>query len=162
MNKKLEKMKTAIEKRIKKQAALVACTMIFLCVAACRIVPVQLGSEAENDFVAGFQLGLLCTLLISFLHNLLKYRKALKDEKHLKQLYYQENDERMCYINQQVGKSSMSILTVIMLIATIITGYFNIIVFYTMIAVTFFQAIIQIALKMYYTNCVSGEDIEEE
>ena len=161
MNKKLEKMKTNIEKRIKKQTALVACTLIFLCAFASRIIPIQLDNEAQSQFVAGFQLGLLCTLLIVFTCNLLKSRKALKDEKLLKQLYYQENDERICYINQQVGKSSMSILTVIMVIATIITGYFNIIVLYTMIAVTFSQAIIQMALKMYYTNCISGNDMEE-
>lgn len=162
MNKKLEKMRMDIQNRIKRTTGLLACTMIFLCVAVTGVIPVQLDNEQANDFVFGFQLGLLCALLIMFLGNLVKYRKALKDNNLLKQLYYQENDERMCYINQQVGKSTMSVVTVIMVIATIITGYFNITVFCTMIAVTLLQVLIQIGLKWYYTNCMSAESLEEE
>lgn len=162
MNKKFEKMKTTVENRIKKNTALLACVTIFTCVSATGVVPVQLADESAKDFVSGFQLGLLCTLLIAFLTNVVKYRKALKDEKLLKKIYYTENDERLCYINQQVGRSSMTITTVILVIATVITGYFDFTVFVTMLAVTAFQAVIQLVLIWYYTNCVSGNDTEEE
>lgn len=162
MNKKLDKMRMDIQNRIKRNTGLLVCTMIFLCASVTGVIPVQLDNEQANDFVYGFQLGLFCALLVVLLANLVKYRNALKDSTLLKRLYYQENDERMIYINQQVGKSTMSVMTVIMVIATIITGYFNFIVFCTMIAVTLLQALIQILLKWYCTNCMSVEDIDEE
>ena len=162
MNRKLDKMRIDIQNRIKRNTGLLVCTMIFLCVAVTGVIPVQLDNEQASTFVSGFQLGLLCTLLVVLLANLVKYRNALKDNTLLKRLYYQENDERMIYINQQVGKATMSVMTVIMVIATIISGYFNFTVFCTMIAVTLLQALIQIGLKWYCTNCISAEDIDEE
>lgn len=161
MDKKLEKMKHDIQKRIKQNIGLLACSVIFLIVAASRAIPVQLETENASDYVSGFQLGLLIVLVIYFLNNVVKYNKALKDEKLLKQLYYKEHDERMNYINQKVGESSMWITTVIMTIATVITGYFNFTVFCTMIAVTLLQDIIQILLKWYYTHHTSGHMDED-
>ncbi len=161
MNQKLENMKADINRRIKRYTGLAVCTMAFLGVAATDVLPVDLGNEAANEYVSGFQVGLLCTLLVAFLASIVNYRKALKDEKVLKQLYYKENDERMSYIYEQVGKSSMTITMVILLIATIIAGYFNLIVFITMIAVTVLQLVIQLTLKWYYTNCVTGKEKEE-
>lgn len=162
MNKKLERMKADIRKRIQKNTGLLVGTTAFLMVAASGVLPVQLENENANEYVFGFQLGLLCTLVIVFLNNVVKYRKALKDETLLKQIYYKENDERMGYINQQVGKSSMWITTVLMAVATIITGYFSLTVFCTMIAVTLLQGIIQILLKWYYTHRTLGNDTEQE
>lgn len=161
MNKRLEKMKTDIQNRIKRNTGFLVCTSVFLLTVASGIIPVQLESEQSSDYVYGFQLGFLFVLVLKFLADLVQYRKALKDEKLLKQLYYKENDERMCFINQQVGKSTMSVLTVIMVIATIITGYFNITVFCTMCVVTVLQSVVQILLKWYYTNCVSGSNDDE-
>ena len=162
MDKKLEKMKQDIQKRIKQNTGLLICSAIFLIAAASRIIPVQLENENASDYVSGFQLGLLIVLVIYFLNNVVKYNRALKKEKLLKQIYYKEHDERMNYINQKVGESSMWITTVIMTIATIITGYFNFTVFCTMIAVTLLQGIIQILLKGYYTHRTTGDTITED
>lgn len=161
MDKKLEKMKKDIQKRIKQNIGLLACSSIFLIVAASRTIPVQLDTENASDYVSGFQLGLLIVLVIYFLNNVVKYNKALKEEKLLKQIYYKEHDERMNYINQKVGESSMWITTVIMTIATVITGYFNFTVFCTMIGVTLLQGIIQILLKWYYTRSTSSDTMED-
>lgn len=161
MDKKLDKMKLDIQKRIKQNTGLLICSAIFLIVAASRTIPVQLENENASDYVSGFQLGLLIVLVIYFLNNVVKYNKALKEEKLLKQMYYKEHDERMNYINQKVGESSMWITTVIMTIATVITGYFNFTVFCTMIGVTLLQGIIQILLKWYYTRSTSGDTTED-
>jgi len=161
MDKKIEKMKQDIQKRIKQNIGLLVCSAIFLVVAASPVIPVQLENENASDYVSGFQLGLLIVLVIYFLNNVVKYNKALKNEKLLKQIYYKEHDERMNYINQKVGESSMWITTVIMTIATVITGYFNFTVFCTMIAVTLLQCIIQILLKWHYTRRTSGNQLED-
>lgn len=161
MNNKLLKMKTQIEARTKRLLGLTACTIIFLCASVSGVIPIHTGNENATDFISGFQMGLLCALLIVFTYKLMTYRKALSDEKLLKQLYYKENDERECYISQQVGKSSMSITVVVMLILTVVAGYFHEIVFFTMLATTVLQALIQLVLKFYYTSRLSGEESEE-
>lgn len=160
MEKKLNKMRKEIENCMKRTNGLLACTALFVCVSISGVIPVQLGSESQNDFVSGFQVGLLTAVMLLLLSGLVKYRKALKDDKLLKQLYYKENDERMCYVNQQVGKASMKVTMLVMVIATVIIGYFNFTAFITMIAVTLLQGLIQIALKCYYTNRVSGDAMD--
>lgn len=160
MDKKLNKMKSEITDRIKRLTELIACTAIFTGVSVSGVVDINLGSEAASDFVSGFQLGILIALTVAFLAKLVNYRKALKDETLLKRLYYKENDERLAFINQQVGKSSMSVTTVILLIAAVIAGYFDIKVFVTILAVTFVQLVIQLILQRFYTCQVSGDDTE--
>lgn len=160
MEKKLNKMKAAISDRIKRLTGLIACTVVFLGASVSGVIDINLGSESANDFVAGFQLGILMALTVVFLYKLVNYRKAMKDETLLKRLYYKENDERLAFINQQVGKSSMSVTTVVLLIGAVIAGYFDIKVFVTILAVTFVQLVIQLILQRYYTCQVSGEDAE--
>lgn len=162
MEKKLAKMRKDIEVRMKRNTGLMVCAAAFLGLSATNVLPIQLGSEQANGFVAGFQLGLYCCLVLIALASLSKYRKALKDDKALKQLYYQENDERLCHINRQVGKSSMKVTIIAMVIATIVAGYFNYTVFITLLCATVLQAMIQNLLKAYYTNRVSGTDDDAE
>ena len=83
-------------------------------------------------------------------------------DEHWRLLYNEENDERMNYIYQQMGKSFTNITTVIMVFATIISGYFNSIVFFTLLATTIVQLLIQCILKWYYTNCTAGKEDTEE
>ena len=141
MEKKLNKMKSEIATRCNRIAGLIACTAGLLTLSISDIFVIDLGAENANQFVAGFQLGILCVLLLAFVSKLVAFRKALKDEKLLKQMYYKENDERVTFINQQVGKSSMTVTTVLLLIGAIIAGYFN-----------------QLLLFWYHTNHVTCEE----
>lgn len=160
MEKKLNKMKSDITARCNRLSALTALTSLLICITSISDININLGNEHANDFVAGFQVGLLCVLLLAFISKIVIYRKALKDEKLLKQIYYKENDERVAFINQQVGKSSLTVTTVILLIAAIVAGYFDITVFITILAVTLAQALIKLVLYWYHSNNVSGEDAE--
>ncbi len=160
MDKRLNRMRDDITNRSKRLIGLIACTVCFLGFSVSGVVEINLGSEAANDFVAGFQLGILTALIVAYLAKLVNYRKALKDEKLLKRLYYKENDERLAFINQQVGKSCMSVTTVVLLTCAVIAGYFDIKVFVTILAVTVVQLVIQLILQRYYTCQVSGEDME--
>ena len=160
MEKKLNKMKSQIADRIKRLTGLIVCTVILLGTSVSGVIEINLGNEGANDFVSGFQLGILMALTVNFLFKIVNYRKALKDETLLKRIYYKENDERLAFINQQVGKSSMSVTTVVLLIAAVIAGYFDIKVFVTILAVTCVQLVIQLILQRYYTCQVSGADEE--
>ncbi|MBE5876578.1 MAG: hypothetical protein E7290_06795 [Lachnospiraceae bacterium] len=162
MNKRMDKMRKDVENRLKRTKGIGACLLAFSLTMMSGVFPVDLGDTRANDFVTGFQAGILILLLLVYLAKLVKYQKALKDEKLLKQLYHQENDERMVYVNQQVGKSSMSVNTVVLLLLAILAGYYNIVVFGTILVTIFVQCAIQIVMKWYYMNCVSVSDTEEE
>lgn len=154
-------MRADIQKRLRRNIGFLICTDIFLLAAASGAVPVRLGDERASAFVSGFQLGLLCALTLALLASVVKYYRALKDDAALKRLYYKENDERACYIAQQVGKSSLPIMTAVMTVAAIIAGYFSMTVFLTIFATVVLQMIVQLILTQYHTRRVSGESAAE-
>ena len=66
MEKKLNKMKSEIEARSKRLMGLIVCAMGLLTLSVTDVISINLGNENANDFVAGFQLGILCILLLAF------------------------------------------------------------------------------------------------
>ena len=91
------------------------------------------------------------------LSQVVRYQKALKDNTNLKQLYYKEHDERVCYIRQKVGQSSMEITPILMIIVAVIAGYFDFKVFVTLVGATVFLSLINIGFKIYYNHTMSGD-----
>lgn len=158
MEKKLEKMRKDIQGRLKRKTGLLVCIIALYGVVVSEIFPVQLVNENATDFIKGFQLGLLIIVDLITLNQSIKYQKALKDDAKLKQLYYKEHDERECYIQQKVGKSSMEITMVLMVVLAVIAGYFSFEVFLTLLAATLIQGLIYFGLKGYYSYTMSGKE----
>lgn len=101
-----------------------------------------------TDFQTGFMLG----LAIVSLFILIKYCKLLKNERMLKEAYLKETDERMILIRSKAGMPALLITSVIMISAGIIAGYFNIIVFYSLLATGVCQLLLGVSLKFYYMH----------
>ena len=78
-----------------------------------------------------------------------KLSRALIDEKKLKMLYNSEHDERMLLIRSKAGMPMLLITSTLMIIAAVIAGYFNIIVFYTLAAAAVVQLSAGAAVKVY-------------
>lgn len=102
-----------------------------------------------NEKVAGFQIGLFTgfEILASFL--LFKYGKAIKDDTKLKMLYNKEHDERQNLIRQKAGMPMLMITSGIMLFAGVIAGYFNEIIFYTLVLAAMIQLTLGAMVKIY-------------
>ncbi len=162
MTKQIDKMRADIENRIKRTIGIVFGLVVLFFIYQSNVFPIELGDERLNSYVSGFQVGIYITLMVLYLTKFAKYRRALKDEALLKQLYYKENDERIVYVNQQVGKSAMSINTVILLFAALVAGYFNIVVFVTILVVVVAENILQFILQKYHMSRVSVGNTEEE
>ena len=96
-----------------------------------------------TDFQTGFMLG----LAIVSLFILIKYCKLLKNERMLKEAYLKETDERMILIRSKAGMPALLITSVLMISAGIIAGYFNIIVFYSLLATGVCQLLLGVSLK---------------
>lgn len=101
-----------------------------------------------TDFQTGFMLG----LAIVSLFILIKYCKLLKNERMLKEAYLKETDERMILIRSKAGMPALLITSVIMISAGIIAGYFNIIVFYSLLVTGVCQLLLGVSLKFYYMH----------
>lgn len=110
----------------------------------------RIPNAARNitDFQSGFMLG----LAIVSLFMLIKYRKLLKDDRGLKEAYLKETDERMILIRSKAGMPALLITSVIMIFAGIIAGYFNILVFYSLLAAGVCQLLLGVCLKFYYMH----------
>jgi hypothetical protein len=102
--------------------------------------------------VDGFRLGLIMGILGLSLINIIKLTRTLRDDKRIKMYYNQINDERMKAIRSKAGMPLLLQLSVLMLIAGIIAGYFSKTVFLTLIITAAVQLSIGVIIKFFYMN----------
>ena len=74
---------------------------------------------------------------------------AINDETKLKILYNKEHDERMKTIRSKAGMPLIAITSMLMVIAAIVAGYFNIVVFYTLVIAVAAQLSVSAMVKLY-------------
>ncbi len=141
----MEKFKGIINRRIK---LLSGGVLVIIAISVCGFF---IDKERLTDgIVQGFQSGILLALGVLSLIQIIKLRMTVKDNKKLKMLYNQEQDERMKVIRCKAGMPMLLIMSVTMLLAAIITGYFNIIVFYTLVITAMVQLLVGTLVKVYY------------
>lgn len=102
------------------------------------------------DFMMSFHGGVLFGIEILLIGDILKNLMAIRDEKGLKKLYIEENDERRVMIMQKTGAMGMAICIIGLGSATVISGFFNETVFFTLLGATLFTALIKGFFKIYY------------
>lgn len=110
----------------------------------------SIGSAKDEDFLLGFQMGIASTLCVCSLIYIINYFMILRDEKKLRLEYNKENDERYKLIRAKSGQPLILFISVTLMIAGIIAGYFNFTIFVTLITVAMFQSICSAAVKLYY------------
>lgn len=136
--------------------------MIILIMGLLFIIGIQILSFSNildrfsnNTFVGvrtGFLSGLSASLGIVFLYLVIYYFLTSRNENKLKLLYNKEHDERRKEIKQKSGGTVMLVSSILIIIAAIVAGYFNEIVFYTLIICATFQLYLSVILKVYYTR----------
>lgn len=107
-----------------------------------------------NDSVLGFLTGLILGINLICLHLIFTIKKALKDEKLLKDMYIREYDERENFIKLKSASSIISILVVGIFIVSILASYINIIAFYTLAITGVFILLVGLVLKIYWRKMV--------
>jgi len=98
--------------------------------------------------VTGFQSGLILSIGIIAVVQIIKLTRAFNDETNLKLLYNQEHDERLKTIRSKAGMPMLMITSILMLIVAIVAGYFNIVVFYTLVITAIVQLSIGAIVKL--------------
>lgn len=97
-------------------------------------------------YIFGTTIGVFAVMLTGLFRNL----RALQDEKKLKELYVKSHDERNTQIATQARNAAMQILLCMGLVATIIAGYFNILVSITIFVCIWVSSSVSLLMMWYY------------
>lgn len=106
----------------------------------------------SSNHIVNFHGGALTSFSILLILSIFKNLIAIKDEKRLKKLYIEEHDERSILIMQKTGAVGINICILGLACATIIAGYFNEVVFFTLLGATLFVSVIKGLFKIHYRN----------
>lgn len=104
------------------------------------------------SFIKGFHTGAFIGVEVAVAFFLVRYIKASNNEAELKKQYIEENDERSVMILQRAGTLSTAIILIGLGIASVIAGFFNPLIFYTLLTCLLFILIVFFALWMYYAR----------
>lgn len=85
-----------------------------------------------------------------FTFDIIRSKKAFKNENKLKELYIQNTDERIVMIDRYVSYLTMRLILFILLLGTIVFAYINMTICYTLVCVLAIALIIQIITDIYY------------
>lgn len=146
----MEKYKKTLVYRI---CIMVFCFIIILvgCLLKMNGVFSPQDTDAFSEFHQGFQLGIIALVESMFIYLMGRYIVTLQKPEELKKLYYAEYDERKRTIREKSGGYTIFLCAVAILIVAIIAGYFNEIVFYSLVGCSFFLFITRKILILYYS-----------
>ena len=104
--------------------------------------------------MSGVNVGLYIAVQALLIYLVFKYQGALRKEDKLRELYIYENDERCKYIRAQIGGVGINIILGGLAIGTIISGFYNEIVFFVLLSTLMFSALVKGILKVYFNRTV--------
>jgi hypothetical protein len=123
---------------------------ILFCVVILLINQIGMIDTDIETIAISFQMGLATSGIIILAITMFKYRRALSDEEKLRLLYNQENDERMKAIRAKAGVPMVLLLSMALVLAGMVIGYWSETIFVVLICVALFQLTVCILVKMYY------------
>ena len=105
--------------------------------------------EISTDII-NFQAGIFAILEIFLISTVLKNVFAMKNNAKLQSLYIKEYDERNIMIQQKTGFVFLPICAIGFGITSIMVIYFSHTVFFTLLGVIGFMALVKIILRLYF------------
>jgi len=146
----MEQYKDKLKKRL---FFLTSCLILYI-VANC-VMYVYVGTKGNvniTNFIQGFQFGIGFVVMALFVYHITNYVSALRNEKKLKNIYIEETDERKLMIYQKSGSAGMTFAIGGLAGASVLAGYYDTTIFFTLLGACFFVATIRAVLKLYYQN----------
>jgi hypothetical protein len=146
----MEQFKAGLKKKIR-----INIILLILILCGCVIIafiPTAFSSSETSDFIKGYQIGYLGGISAVIIYHILSCRKALKKPDYLKKLYIQSTDERERYIKQLSCSVAISIAMFGLAFATVIAGFFNMVVFATLAIATLFVVVAFVSCTLYFSK----------
>lgn len=125
---------------------------LFFCTLLLLVQVFDILETSNHTYVYEFQSGLATGFLLIFAIRIIKTRKCLSNEEQLRRQMIIEQDERMRMIRDKTGGSYAMVTSILILIAGIIAGYFNEVVFVTLLCTGTALLLIRLLLKAYYMH----------
>lgn len=127
-------------------------SIIVICIAIVNFVLIINENNLPEipEFAKGFQEGVFTGLELCLIFFLTINVVAIKNEQEMKKLYIKENDERTIMIKQKSGAIGIEICSIGLAFATVVAGFFNQIVFFSLLGATCFILFSRLFLKLYY------------
>ncbi|MBC3899839.1 hypothetical protein GH811_09450 [Acetobacterium malicum] len=146
----MEKFRATVKRRIVISSGMALVTMVLGAYSIYSIIISDVSTATHSDgFVAGFQFGLIVSIFGFSVFDIIKLSLAINDETKLKVLYNKEHDERLKAIRNKAGAPMIVVTSVLMVLAAIVAGYFNIVVFYTLVIAVAAQLSVSAMVKLY-------------
>lgn len=102
-----------------------------------------------EGFVEGFRTGIFFALMGGCIINVVRYSKALKNDKKLRVMLTKEKDERNIFISSKMGEIGFNVVLIAVAVATLVAGSFDFIIFSTLLGVLFFIVFTKLILGIY-------------
>ena len=103
-----------------------------------------------SDFAQGLTTGFWIAIEVLALVNTVRLLVTLRNEEEIKKLYIQEKDERNIAIQKETSQKSAVINVIVLGLAVLVAGFFDIKVSVTLFVVLSVSALITIAVNLYY------------
>lgn len=129
---------------------LVIAVVVFTLVALGVLTPPVIGDHSYRSGIIGSQLGGSGAMVGVCIYYLLHDRWILKDEKRLEQHKLKCYDERLQFIHMKAGYWPVIWSCYGCLILGVISAYFNIYVFFSLMACAYLLLIMELLLIWYY------------
>lgn len=104
------------------------------------------------SFIKGFHQGAFIGFSLYTVYLIGKHWRVRKDEKALKEMYINENDERTALIFRNAGLLGLPITLSGLCIASIVAGFFSIAVFFALMSALVFILAVHVVLWEYYSK----------
>ena len=148
----MDKMRAEVESKLKYWGRTSALFALFSATGILNYVRPNNASENFADFFEGFQFGIAMVFLICAVYHVKKFRDILKSEEAIKDYYIKEHDERMVAIHEKTGGTVMHTCALIIVGVGIVAGYYNAIVFASLVSCGVFLLLVSKILFSYYSK----------
>lgn len=139
---------TAYKKTVERRLNLLRCLIsLFLITMVAMRLYVHIPDGDPRGFITGMLTGMSIGGSIVALFVLMQQSKALKNETKLRQMYIAEHDERCRLILQKAGQPMVTYLSLVLVVAGMIAGFFNIGITIALTAAALFQLLVSIVVK---------------
>ncbi len=139
---------TAYRKTVERRLQIIRCLVaLFLIALVAMRLYVHIPEDDPRNFITGMITGMGCAGSIIAAIITVQQTKALKDENKLRQLYIAEHDERCRLILQKAGHPIIIYLSLCLIAAGMIAGFFNIAITIALTAAAIFQLLVSCIVK---------------
>lgn len=146
----MEKMRQEVEGKLRYWRRMnVLCVLLLAINIWNYFRPIKGGNEYQ-EFFQGFQMGLICTIALFCAYSIMKLQKILGNEESIRAFYIKEHDEREEAIREKTGGTVLYTCGVLIILAGVIAGYFNPVVFISLVCSGAFLLLVKKVLRIYY------------